>query len=226
MFTGSGRVLVVAPHPDDEVLGVGGTMARFALEGRDVFVVIVTRGEPPLFAEEFIEQGRREALEAHELIGVRKTMFLEGFPAALLDTVPLSQLNAALLDVVEEIGPEIVFIPFAGDLHADHRKVAEAAMVSARPNRNHRIRSLLAYEVLSETNWNANVYPAFRPNIYVDISEQVAIKLSALERFRSQLKAFPHERSREAVEALARSRGASAGCLSAEAFVGLRTIHR
>jgi LmbE family N-acetylglucosaminyl deacetylase len=226
MVFGSGPALVIAPHPDDEVLGVGGTIARLAGEGRDVFVVITTKGGPPLFDEAFIERGRREALEAHEALGVRKTIFLEGFPAALLDTVPLSALNAALLEVVDETSPEILFIPFPGDLHVDHRKVAEAALVVARPNRDHGIRSVLAYEVLSETNWNAGVSPAFQPNTYVDISSHMATKLAAMERFRSQLKAFPHERSLEAIESLGRTRGAAAGCRSAEAFVLLRQILR
>ena len=226
MVFGSGPALVIAPHPDDEVLGVGGTIARLASEGRDVFVVITTKGGPPLFDEAFIERGRREALEAHEALGVRKTIFLEGFPAALLDTVPLSTLNAALLEVVDEISPEVLFIPFPGDLHVDHRKVAEAAMVVARPNRDHGIRSVLAYEVLSETNWNAGASPPFQPNTYVDISSHIATKLAAMERFRSQLKAFPHERSLGAIESLGRTRGAAAGCRSAEAFVLLRQILR
>lgn len=225
MLSGSGPVLVVAPHPDDEVLGAGGTMARMAGEGRDVFVVIVTKGEPPLFDEDFIEQGRREALEAHELLGVRKTRFLEGFPAALLDTVPLSRLNAAILEAIDDVSPEVLLVPFPGDLHADHRKVAEAALVASRPNRDHGIRSVMAYEVLSETNWNASsVFPPFQPNTFVDITDHLKTKLGAMARFESQLRSFPHERSLEALEALARSRGAAAGCRSAEAFVVLRAV--
>lgn len=225
MLQGSGPVLVLAPHPDDEVLGAGGTIARLARDGRDVHVAIVTRGDPSIFSEDFVEQGRREALRAHELLGVNKTRFLEGFPAALLDTVPQAHLNAAIRDLVEELEPELLFVPFQGDLHADHRKVAEAALVAARPNRVHRVRGILAYEALSETNWNAaGPSQGFFPNAYIDISPFLEMKLQAMACFESQLKSFPHERSLEALGTLARHRGATAGFEAAEAFVLIRAI--
>lgn len=225
MLRGSGPVLVLAPHPDDEVLGVGGTIARLAGEGRDVHVAIVTRGHPSMFSDDFVEQGRREALQAHELLGVRTTRFLEGFPAALLDTVPQAQLNAAVGEAVEELEPELLFVPFHGDLHADHRKVAEAALVAARPNRTRRVHSILAYEALSESNWNAaGASPGFFPNAYVDISAFLEMKLKAMACFESQLKPFPQERSLEALRTLARYRGATAGFEAAEALVLIRAI--
>jgi LmbE family N-acetylglucosaminyl deacetylase len=225
MLSGSGPVLVLAPHPDDEVLGVGGSMARLADEGREVYVAIVTRGDRSMFSDEFVEQGRREALEAHEILGVRKTVFMEGFAAALLDTVPQSSLNAAVLGMVDQIDPELLFIPFPGDLHVDHRRVAEAALVAARPNRRHGVRAILCYEALSETNWNApGILPGFFPNTYVDISSYLRDKLEAMRHYQSQLMSFPHERSLKALEALARVRGATAGLAAAEAFVLARTV--
>jgi LmbE family N-acetylglucosaminyl deacetylase len=223
MLRGSGPVLVVAPHPDDEVLGPGATIARLASEGRDVFVVIVTRGGPPLFEESFIQQGRREAIQADEVLGVKETIFLEGFPAALLDTVPQSSLNAALEEVMEHVAPEAMFIPFHGDLHRDHRMVAEAALVAARPNGGHRVEAILAYETASETNWSAApLTPGFAPNTYVDVSDHLDVKLAAAAEYRSQMKPFPHERSLEALEALARTRGATVGFHAAESFVLIR----
>lgn len=227
MLSGKGPILVVAPHPDDEVLGVGGTIASLASEGRDVHVVIVTHGDPSMFPPEFIEQGRGEARRAHESLGVRRTVFLDGFPAALLDTVPQASLNAAIKDIVDAVRPELLFVPFQGDLHADHRRICEAALVASRPNgAGGPVRGILAYETLSETNWNpASMTGGFAPNLYVDISLFLDSKLRAMGMYESQLKEFPHERSLGALESLARTRGATVGCEAAEAFVLLRGIH-
>jgi LmbE family N-acetylglucosaminyl deacetylase len=217
-------VLVLAPHPDDEVLGAGGTIARLSAQGRDVHVVIVTRGGPPLFDEAFIERGRAEAREAHEVLGVKETVFLEGFPAALLDTIPQSTLNAGVREAIDAVDPELLFIPFPGDLHIDHRMVAEAALVAARPNRRHGMRAVLAYEALSETDWSAPGAPGFAPNVFVDIAAQLETKLEAMGRFASQLNPFPHPRSLEALRALALGRGGTSGLSAAEAFVLVRAV--
>ena len=220
------RALVVAAHPDDEVLGVGGTIARLVDEGNEVTVAIVTRGESSMFDEEFIELGRKEAQEAHGLLGVKETLFLDGFPAAKLDTVPHHELNRALQELVQEIRPGILFVPFAGDIHLDHQLVFRSALVSVRPRGEFTPHTLLAYETLSETNWNAPyLSPGFYPNLYVDVSEYIDRKLDAIRVFESQLQPFPNERSVEAVRALATHRGANVGCHAAEAFVLVRKIH-
>jgi LmbE family N-acetylglucosaminyl deacetylase len=220
------RVLVIAPHPDDEVLGVGGTMARLAHEGHDVFVAIITHGDPSMFALDFIEQGRQEALEAHRLLGVRDTIFMEGFPAALLDTVPHSQLNESLRKLLYDVKPQLLFIPFNGDIHLDHRLVFESALVAARPNSTQQVQAIYAYETLSETNWNAPpLTPGFLPNTYFDISAFLEVKLEAMRVYQTQLKLFPHERSIEAIRALARLRGATVGFEAAEAFVLIRSVY-
>ena len=219
------RVLVIAPHPDDEVLGVGGTIARLAHEGHDVFVTIVTHGDPSMFGPVFIEQGRQEALKAQRLLGVRETIFLEGFPAALLDTVPHSRLNEALRKVLHDLKPEILFIPFNGDVHLDHRLIFESALVAARPNSAQQVQTIYAYETLSETNWNAApLTPGFLPNTYFDISAFLEVKLEAMNIYQTQLKRFPHERSLEVIRALGRLRGAAVGFKAAEAFVLIRAV--
>lgn len=216
---------MIAPHPDDEVLGVGGTIARFAHEGNDVVVAIVTRGDPSMFDPAFVDQGRREALEAHRLLGVRDGIFLEGFPAASLDTVPHSRLNEALQKLVYDVKPNLLFIPFVGDIHLDHRLVFESALVAARPNGKHQVQTIYAYETLSETNWNAApLTPGFLPNTYFDISAFLEIKLSAMSSYQSQIKPFPDERSLDAIRALATLRGATAGVRAAEAFVVIRSV--
>ncbi|MDP8961627.1 MAG: PIG-L family deacetylase [Actinomycetota bacterium] len=220
----SQRVLVIAPHPDDEVLGVGGTIAKLAAEGAWVEVVIVTKASPPLYTEDVLVTGRREARAAQRTLGASRSRFLS-FPAAGLDSVPHSELNAGLGEVFAEGRPEVVFIPFNGDMHTDHQLVFTSAMVCSRPGSAWSPRSIYAYETLSETNWNAPyVTPNFVPNVFVDITAHLETKLAAMRQYASQLKDFPHERSIGALEALAARRGSTVGVAAAEAFVLVRDI--
>ena len=218
------NVLVIAPHGDDEVLGVGGTIARFAQEGANVTVAVVTGGFPPDYTEEEEAGIRREAVRAHETLKVSETVFWD-FPAARLDTVAHRDLNKKMSDLYQRLNPAYVFVPFLGDVHLDHQAAFQSAMVMCRPNGGHRARSVLAYETVSETNWNAPpLTPGFLPNTYIDISDYLEVKLKAFEAYRSQLRSFPHERSLESLRALAMLRGSTVGFRAAEAFVALRNL--
>jgi LmbE family N-acetylglucosaminyl deacetylase len=220
-----GPVLVIAPHPDDEVLGAGGTISRHVDEGREVVVVIVTRGDPSMFDPALVQRTREEAAEAAEVLGVKPPVFLEGFPAALLDTVPAANLNAALAEIMRELRPDTVYLPFAGDMHLDHRLVARAAVVAARPSTGWTPRQLYSYEAVSETHWSDPLDgPSFDPTVYVDIAPHLERKLEAAARYQTQLRPFPHERSLEAIRALATVRGATVGFEAAEAFVLVRAV--
>lgn len=213
-----------APHADDEVLGLGGAIARWAREGHEIHVAVATRGYPPLFSPEEEAACQAEARRAHARLGVAGSRFLD-LPAAELDTLRHRDLNARLLDCLREVAPEELYLPFPGDLHRDHQLVFASALVAARPG-NHGPRALYAYETLSETNWNAPfLTPSFTPNHYVDISSSLEDKLDAFALFRSQLRPPPHERSLQALRALATLRGATIGVAAAEAFVAIRTIH-
>lgn len=218
------RALILAPHPDDEVLGCGGTIARLAALGCDVQVAILTRGAPPRFDPRQSDTVRAEALDAHALLGVGQTHWLD-FPAAELDCVPHADLNAGIGRLVDEIAPDALFLPFVGDIHRDHQYVFHSAMVAARPNGVRYPARIYAYETLSETNWNApGVTPAFIPNIFVDISDFIAVKLAAFACYRSQVQAFPAERSPETLAALARLRGGTVHRPAAEAFMLIREV--
>ena len=218
------NVLVIAPHGDDEVLGVGGTIARFANERATVTVAILTGGFPPDYEDEEEAGIRREAVRAHEMLKVSETVYLD-FPAARLDTVAHRDLNKKLGDLYQRLNPEYVFVPFLGDVHLDHQAAFQSAMVMCRPNSGHRPRSVLAYETVSETNWNAPpLTPGFLPNTYIDISDYLETKLRAFEAYQSQVKSFPHERSLETLRALAMLRGSTVGFSAAEAFVALRNL--
>ena len=197
----SPKVLIVAPHPDDEVLGCGGTIARLGQEGFDIHVLIVTTAYAPDWSEEFIKNRKREIKEAHRILGVRKTHFLN-YPTAKLDTISRKKINSDLAKIIEKIKPDIVFLPFKGDLHHDHRIIFEASLVALRPA-SFRIKKILSYETLSETEWGQELY-TFKPNIYFDITNTFEKKVQAIKAYLSELREFPHPRSIEAIEALAK----------------------
>jgi LmbE family N-acetylglucosaminyl deacetylase len=214
--------LVIAPHPDDEVLGAGGTIARLAANGCTVKVVVVTRArtEPGEVSSEVYE----EASAVHRILGVDETIFWD-FPTAELDAVAHRRLNAALADVVARAAPDALFVPFVGDVHLDHAAVFRSTLVAARPAQPLYPRFILAYECLSETNWNAPyLAPNFAPNLFIDIADFLPTKLAAMEAYASQNRAFPHERSLHTIEALARLRGSTVHRQAAEAFVVLREV--
>ncbi len=218
------KILVLAPHPDDEILGCGGTIARYAKAGYAITVVIVTKAAPPLFAVEMIEKGRQDALKAHQFLGVKETIFCD-LAAAALDTLPHCKINAVIGEVVSKLQPDIVFIPFGGDIHLDHQQVFLSALVAVRPNSTNYPRKIYAYETLSETNWNAPyLSPSFQPNVFVDITDTLADKLNAFALHETQAKAFPHERSLTTIEALATLRGSTVHLKAAEAFVLIREV--
>lgn len=218
------NVLVIAPHPDDEVIGVGGTIAKRVSEGHDVYVCIVTKGCAPLFEEDFVEKGRAECRAADSALGAKKTVFLD-FPAVMLEEVPRYKLNNSILNVVKTIAPEEVYIPHRGDMQIDHKMVVDAAMVALRPKYEHRVSRIYAYETLSETGWDIpNTVNEFIPNVYEDITDYLNRKLEAMSIFESQLEPFPAARSVGAIEALARYRGSVVGTGAAEAFCLIREI--
>lgn len=217
------RALVLAPHPDDEVLGCGGTMARLVKAGAHVEVAVVTRGRPPMFDAQQAEQVRAEAERSHALLGVA-TRFMD-LPAAALDGVAHAELNRAVAAVLAEVRPDTLFVPFAGDLHLDHQLVFQSAMVAARPRGTAYPRRILAYETVSETNWSApQIAPNFQPNVFVDIDGFLDRKLEAFAAFASQCQPFPDERSLETLRALALVRGSTVTRAAAEAFMLIREV--
>lgn len=222
------NILVIAPHADDEVLGCGATIAKLATSGLDVHVLICTDasvGAPELFTPALIQKLRNEALSAHRLLGVKETRFLD-LPAPALDQYPGYKIAGDILSVVRELDIDTAFIPHRGDCHKDHRAVHEAAMVALRPLAGSRVRRVYAYETLSETEWGEPVQAdAFVPTKFVTFTEEeFGKKLDAMARFQSQLQPFPCPRSLEALEALAKLRGACVSSMRAESFEVLREI--
>lgn len=224
LLQGTGPALVIAPHPDDEILGAGGTIARLAAAGREVHVCVVTRGRPPLFTDEMTATVRDEAATAHAHLGVTHTHWLDQ-PAAELSEVPHRILNAAIGDLVRKLNPGLLLVPHVGDIHMDHQLVFLSSLVASRPHQATYPQTILAYETLSETNWNAPyLTPAFLPNTYIDISDTLERKLEAFAMFKSQVREAPHERSIESLRALATLRGATLHRHACEAYILVRHI--
>lgn len=218
------KVLIIAPHPDDEILGVGGTIAKRTIEGHEVYVCIVTKGCEPLFHEDFIERGRSECRKADAVLGVKETIFLD-FPASMLEEVPRYKLNREILDVIQNVKPDEVYIPYHGDMQIDHKIIVNSAMVALRPKYKHKVKRIYAYETLSETGWDVpNTVNEFIPTVYEDISETIDRKLAAMSIFQSQLYDFPNARSIGAIDALAKYRGSTVNVNAAEAFSIVREI--
>ena len=205
------RVLVVAPHPDDETLGVGGTIAKYSAQGDEVFVLMVSGHLPPIYSRKAYEETVSEAYLAFSVLGVKKSEFLE-IPATMIGDQPLHEVNGRISKVVNDFNPHIVLCPYP-DRHIDHRLVFDSVMVATRPvGVGKDIEIVAAYETLSETHWNApHIEPNFTPNWVVNISDHISEKLNALECYKSQISEFPGPRSIEAVEALAKFRGTQAG---------------
>lgn len=212
------RMLVIAPHPDDEVLGTGGTITRFAEVGGEVWIVTVAAHMPPLFTDEVHRETIKEARSAHGLMGVKHSVFLD-HPAVFLGDVPVHELNGEILTVVADVQPNIFLMPYY-DRHVDHRHVFDACAVAARPVGPGRdIQLVAAYETLSETHWNApHLEPNFVPNWCVDITPHIETKIAAMQCYSSQVHAYPMPRSIEALRALALFRGSQAGVGYAEGF--------
>ena len=228
------NVLVFAPHPDDEVLGCGGTIERYIAESHDVYVCVVTSGYPPIYEKDYkIAQENGwphvqypDIMRAHKILGIKDTYFLQ-YPTVMLETVPRYELNSKINELVQKISPEVIFIPHFGDMQRDHTLVSEAVMVAVRPKYEDTVRYVYSYETLSETEWNIpHATNTFIPNTYVDIEPYLEKKKEAMSCFITQLCEFPNPRSIEAVDALAKLRGSTMGAKAAEAFALVREYRR
>ncbi len=217
------RIAVIAPHRDDEILGVGGTLLKRKANGDRVSICIVTSATPVGY-EENTKTANDEMIEAHRYCGFDCTVGLP-FEPSRLETYPRKELNQALLDFIVREQPDEVYLPFWGDMQVDHRATTDAAMVALRAKYNHPVKRIYAYETLSETGINLPTSEnTFIPNVFEDISGFLEKKKKAMSFFSSQVHGFPDLRSLETVEALARFRGSTVNVQAAEAFMLIREI--
>ncbi len=218
-------VLVVAPHPDDETLGCGGAILCHIKNGDQVHWLIVT--------DMNIEYGHAAAAVSQRQIEIQKVSAAYrfskvhnlGLPPARLDTLPKGDLVQAMARVIKEISPEVVYLPFRGDVHSDHAAVFDAAASCTKWFRYPSIRRVLCYETLSETDFGLNPEGAkFTPNSFVDIAPYLDNKIKIAQMYDGEMGEFPFPRSEKALTALAQVRGVACGCHAAESFILLREI--
>lgn len=218
------NTIVIAPHPDDELLGVGGTILRKKDDGVKVAWVIVTSiTSENGWSEDIVEKRASEIKQANKFFGF-DSVFELNFPTSFLDRTPVKDLVSAFSKVFKTFKPQEVFLPYPGDVHTDHRMVFDAAVGAAKWFRCPTVRRILAYETLSETEFGLDPRGSFSPNVFINIEDQLQKKLEATEIYKSEFSDFPFPRSKEAMASLARFRGSSAGFKAAEAFQLLREI--
>lgn len=224
----SQNVLIVAAHPDDEVLGCAGAAAKHAAAGDKVFLQILAEGSASRFSNSLdaldsVMALRASAHKAAKVMGISDLELLR-FPDNQMDTVPQLDVNKAVEIAVDRWKPTIVYTHHAYDLNVDHRIVHEAVLTACRPLPSQSVREIYCFEVASSTEWQMPGPWAFTPQMHVDISAHWETKRAALECYESEMRPWPHARSMQAVEHLARIRGANVGCAAAEAFMVARLL--
>ena len=224
------NVLVVAAHPDDEVLGCGGLIARQASEEQQFYIAILGEGITSRYAErDHAEVAQVATLQdscrrASDLLGANDLSFY-GLPDNRFDTIPLLDVVKIVEDLIERLQPEVVYTHHGGDLNIDHALTHRAVMTATRPVPDCLVREVYAFEIASSTEWAFQRYdPSFRPNVFVDISQTLETKVRAMEMYDTEIRPFPHPRSPEALRAIAQRWGSVAGLEAAEAFELIRSI--
>ncbi len=227
----SENILIIAAHPDDEVLGCGGTIARHVSEGDQVYILILAEGitsRDPVRGNSKqsneLKAIKNQAQEVAKLLGA-VSVKLNNFPDNRMDSVDLLEVIKVIEDEIQLVKPNIVYAHYAGDLNVDHRVTAQAVITALRPSRESSVSAIYAFEILSSTEWTFGVTgPGFRPNHFVDITPYFEKKISAMNLYISEMESHPHPRSVEGIKTLAMRRGSQAGLEIAEGFELIRSV--
>ncbi len=224
------KILVLAAHPDDEVLGCGGTIARMSEEGHEVHIAILGEGitsrykDPTEADQKLLVQLEANCQRAAEVLGA-KDLHRFGLPDNRVDAVPLLEVVHLVEELIGKLQPSIVYTQHGGDLNIDHVCLYRATMTATRPMAGTPVKALYAYEVASSSEWAFQRFsPPFHPNTFVDVSATLERKVEAMQAYESESRAFPHPRSPEALRVQAQRWGATAGVEAAEAFELIRAI--
>jgi len=222
------KILIVAAHPDDEVLGCFGTVARLIKEGYKAYTLILGEGKTSRDNSRIVDnkKGELEILnteikKANAFIGIEK-VFVESFPDNRFDSVDLLDIVKTISIVKEEVQPDIIFTHYKDDLNIDHQITYKAVVTATRPMKEECVKEIYSFEILSSTEWN---YPlSFSPDIYFDISDTIDLKVQAMKEYTSELCEYPHPRSLEGIKLNAEYHGMRVGKEYAEAFKSVRVI--
>lgn len=234
------KVLVIAAHPDDEVLGMGGTIKKLTKTGHDVKIVIMTTGitsrrstnyknsqiydtnsETVKTMKNQIKELQKDAIRSSKILGVKNIEFKD-FPDNELDIVSNLEITKKIEKIISDYKPDIVYTHSKFDINVDHRALYNATITATRPRNKCNIKDVISFEVPSSTEWD---FPSqFSPNIFVDISNELSSKLNALKQYKTELEKFPHPRSLESVEIISKRWGTVSGFKAAEAFCLVRQL--
>lgn len=214
------NILVIAPHGDDEVLGCGGTIDKYVKLGYQVDICIVSDPYEPIWTKSYIEERNRVIENIKKVLGIHNIYRLK-FKAANLHSEMHFEINSKILELINDIKPNIIFIPYEYDIHQDHKIVSQSCRVSTRPTSNI-VNKIYEYEVLSETEWGVK---PFEPNVYIKLNEEnLKKKLEAMKCYKMELYQAPHPRSLRVIEAQCIKRGSEINVNYAEAFKLMREI--
>ncbi|HIP02250.1 MAG TPA: PIG-L family deacetylase [Campylobacterales bacterium] len=224
----SKKILIVAAHPDDEVLGCFGTVARLIQEGYEAYTLILGEGKTSRDEERQVENKKdeiailnNEILNANNAIGIKK-VFVESFPDNRFDSVDLLDIIKVISKVKDEVNPDIIFTHYEHDLNIDHQITYKAVITATRPMQDECVKEIYSFEILSSTEWN---YPiSFSPDTYYDISHTLDSKIKAMKEYTSELCEYPHPRSLKGIELNAEYHGMRVGKRFIEAFKTVRSI--
>lgn len=221
------NILVVAAHPDDEILGAGGTLIKHAVSGDDVYCLILgegimSRANPD---KQKLEELRTQALDAGRVVGFKK-IFLSNFPDNVFDTVPLLNIVKDVEKYFDELKPDIVYTHHGNDLNIDHQLTFQAVLTASRPCNENCPREIYTFETLSSTEWQEKNKGQFSPNTYIDIKSTIEKKIAAMKKYSSELREYPYPRSVEGIRILSQLRGLESGLFFAEAFRLIRKIDK
>ncbi len=224
----SKKILIVAAHPDDEVLGCFGTVARFIKEGYEAYTLILGEGKTAR-DDKRVAENKKDELEllnteivsANDTIGIKK-VFVESFPDNRFDSVDLLDIIKVISKIKEEIKPDIIFTHYEHDLNIDHQITYKAVITATRPMEDECVKEIYSFEILSSTEWN---YPlSFSPDTFFDISDTLDLKVKAMKEYNSELCQYPHPRSLEGIELNAKYQGMRVGKKYVEAFKSVRVL--
>lgn len=222
------KILIVAAHPDDEVLGCFGTVARLIQEGYEAYTLILGEGKTSRDDKRQIENKKDEIFilnneikNANNVIGIKK-VFVENFPDNRFDSVDLLDIIKVIAKIKDEVKPDIIFTHYEHDLNIDHQITYKAVITATRPMQDECVKEIYSFEVLSSTEWNCPI--SFSPDVYYDIGDTLDLKIKAMEEYISELCEYPHPRSLEGINLNAKYLGLRIGKKAVEAFECVRII--
>ncbi len=222
-------ILVFAAHPDDELLGLGGTVRRLTNEGKEIHAVILAEGltsrndnRSDTDKSELLEL-QADARKAADVVGYKSIEFC-GLPDNRMDSVDLLDIIKVVSRFIEKYDPDTIFTHHHGDLNIDHRRTCEAVLTACRPIKGNRVKRIYGFETPSSTEWNYSYEDPFLPTVFFDVTDTLEAKVKGMACYRTESTTYPHPRSAEALRTLGRYRGSNVGFGKAEAFMLMREL--